>query len=126
MKKIPTSFPVSGVLLSPLHEDLLNLVRERKSLVDSDHAAALKGTHNHSAVFVDDTNPRLGGGDVLRGKKIVPVEKRAKFEKSKIEFGMDIKEDRKNSGTETRECRMLSSIDLNCTPLSDSNDQWLL
>ncbi|KAL2505548.1 CW-type domain-containing protein [Abeliophyllum distichum] len=123
MKKIPTLFPVSRVLLSPFHEDLLNLVRERKSLVDSEPAAALKGTHNHSAVFVDDTNPRLGDGDVLRGKKTIPVEKRAKFEKSKTKFGRDIKEDKKNSRTETLECRLLSSNNLNCTPLSDSKDQ---
>ncbi|KAL2464044.1 uncharacterized protein Fot_52000 [Forsythia ovata] len=118
--QLMTSFPVSGVLLSPLHEDLLNLVRERKSSVDSEPAAALKGMHNHSAVFVDDTNPRLGDGDVLRGKKTKSVEKRAKFEKSKTESGMDIKEDKKNSGTETLECGLQSSNDLNCTPLSDS------
>ncbi|KAL2534625.1 CW-type domain-containing protein [Abeliophyllum distichum] len=118
--QLMTSFPVSGVLLSPLHEDLLNLVRERKSSVDSEHAAALKGMHNHSAVVVDDTNPRLGDGDVLRGKKTKSVEKREKFEKSKTESGMDIKEDKKNLGTETLEYRLQSSNDLSCTPLSDS------
>ncbi|KAL2551168.1 uncharacterized protein Fot_12698 [Forsythia ovata] len=62
----------------------------------------------------------LGDGDVLRGKKTKSVEKRAKFEKSKTESGMDIKEDKKNSRTETLECRLQSSNDLNHTPLSDS------
>ncbi|CAI9765880.1 unnamed protein product [Fraxinus pennsylvanica] len=65
--KLMTSFTVSGVLLSPLHEDLLNLVRERKSPVDSMPTAALKGAHNHSVVPFHDTNPRLWNGDVLRG-----------------------------------------------------------
>ncbi|XP_022842403.1 uncharacterized protein LOC111366019 [Olea europaea var. sylvestris] len=115
------SFPVSGVLLSPLHEDLRNLRRERSSSVDSEPAAAFKGAHNHSVVPVYDTNPRLGNGDVLRGKKTKSVEKRAKFEKSKKEPGMDIKEDKKNLGTETLECRLQSSDETNCKPISDSD-----
>ncbi|CAA2983175.1 Retrovirus-related Pol polyprotein from transposon TNT 1-94 [Olea europaea subsp. europaea] len=115
--KLMTTFPVSGVLLSPLHEDLLNLVRERKSPVDIEPTTALKCAHNQSVVPVHDTNPRLGNGDVLRGKKTKSVEKRANFDESKNESGMDIKEDKKIL---TLECRLQSSNDLNCKPISDS------
>ncbi|KAI3459285.1 hypothetical protein Pfo_015948 [Paulownia fortunei] len=111
--QIMTSFPVSGdLLLSPLCEGLLNLVRETESSIESEHEAARKSY---------SVSVKLLNNDVLGGKKTKSIKMRENFEKSENEcmVGLDDRK-QKNSESEILESRVQPSHDLYFKPLSDT------
>ncbi|KAK2992006.1 hypothetical protein RJ640_014867 [Escallonia rubra] len=65
-----TSFPVpGGLLLSPLHDSMLYLIRNRNLSPHCHPVNPLKAWQNGSGISLDDSASMLGDGKVLKAKK---------------------------------------------------------
>lgn len=70
VKQVMTSFPVpGGVLMSPLHESLLCLIRKERPSRDNEHLPYHGGSHQHSSVSVDESVACMGNQKLLKKKK---------------------------------------------------------
>ncbi|KAF7813665.1 uncharacterized protein G2W53_034641 [Senna tora] len=118
-----SSFPIpGGVLLSPLHDSLLNLMRKEKVFVDKKSTSSLNGSQEHYSVSTDESDSLVGDGQLLKRKvRIVGQSKRQLELKHKNGDGFE-KETTLNTAKRleniTPDRKDFLSNGLKCTPLS--------
>ncbi|XP_041006122.1 cysteine-tryptophan domain-containing zinc finger protein 7-like [Juglans microcarpa x Juglans regia] len=118
-----TSFTIpGGVLISPLHDSLLCLMRKEKVYSISRPIPPLKGHQEHSAMLVDESRSIMGNGKVFKEKRTKSM-KRDRLVKLKYGgTGLDdtTLEMKKISVNEIIEAKELLIGDLKCTHISKS------
>ncbi|KAG2727151.1 hypothetical protein I3843_01G141700 [Carya illinoinensis] len=118
-----TSFTIpGGVLISPLHDSLLCLMRKEKVFSIGKPKPPLKGHQEHSAMLVDESHSIMGNGKVFKEKRTKSM-KRDRLVKLKYgSTGLDdtALEMKKVSVNETIEAKELLFGDSKCTHVSKS------
>ncbi|KAF5452365.1 hypothetical protein F2P56_027371 [Juglans regia] len=121
-----TSLPIlGGVLISPLHDSLLCLMRNEKVCCVSKPMPPLKGHQEHSALLLDGSVSMRGNNKVLKEKGTKSVGKSERLVELKRRNDTDFEDDttlemKKISVDETMEAKELFSGNLKCTQVSKS------
>lgn len=119
-----TSFPVAGaVLLSPLHDNLLHLIRKEDLSLDSNSSIPIRHRQKVSAVSVDDSASVLGNIKESKDKKTKSIVKVKTLEETKRRVGVDFEDNmtsliEENTEIETLERTRCFSTDLKFKLLS--------
>ncbi|RDY01624.1 hypothetical protein CR513_15022, partial [Mucuna pruriens] len=117
-----TSFTIpGGVLISPLHDSLLYLIRKEKALGDSRPMSSLNGHQEHYSMSTDESDSFVGDGHLLKKRKVTVVNQIEKLHIngncSENDMTLHMK---KRLGNRTPDCKDFLSNDLRSTPLSSS------
>ncbi|KAJ1427281.1 Zinc finger, CW-type [Sesbania bispinosa] len=110
-----------GMLISPLHNSLLCLIRKEKVLGDSRPTSSLNGHQEHCSISTDESDSFVGDGHLLKKRKVRMVCQSEKQYMNGICSENDmILHKKKRLENRTPDCKDLLSNDLKCTPLSSS------
>ncbi|KAA8527472.1 hypothetical protein F0562_034813 [Nyssa sinensis] len=124
--QIMTSFPVPGdLLLSPLHNSLLSLIRKEKPSQHDKPMPAIKGSQEHSAVLLDGSATMLGDGKVTKDKRAKSVGKSETMVELKHGNDMDFEDNitsllKNNTENETLERKQCCSSDMKLKTVSNA------
>ncbi|KAH1147310.1 hypothetical protein AAZX31_15G146600 [Glycine max] len=123
--QVMTSFPILGcVLVSPLHESLLYMMKNEKVISDSKYLSSLKG-HQDTCSMSTDESDSFVGNEHLKKRTVRIVRQSEKQLELKHTNGTFSEKDltlhtKKRLGNRTPDCKDFLSNDLKCTPLSSS------
>ncbi|XP_027332247.1 uncharacterized protein LOC113847373 isoform X2 [Abrus precatorius] len=122
MVQVMTSFAIpGGVLISPLHDRPLYLIRKDKVLVDSRHVSSLNGHEEHYSMSTDESDSLVGDRHMSKKRKVTSVDQSEKQHMdvncSENDMALHMK---KRFGNRTPDRKDFLSNDLKCTPLSSS------
>ncbi|KAG4990523.1 hypothetical protein JHK87_023980 [Glycine soja] len=123
--QVMTSFPISGgVLISPLHDSLLYMIKNEKVIRDSKYLSSLKG-HQDTCSMSTDESDSFVGDEHLKKKTVRIMRESEKQLELKHTNGTFSEKDltlhtKKRLGNRTPDCKDFLSNDLKCTPLSSS------
>ncbi|TKY54131.1 MORC family CW-type zinc finger protein 4 [Spatholobus suberectus] len=120
--QVMTSFTIpGGVLISPLHDSLLYLIRKENALGDSRPMSSLNGHQEHYSMSTDESDSFVGDGHLLKKRKVTVVDQSEKLHMngncSENDMTLHMK---KRLGNRTPDCKDFLSNDLRSTPLSSS------
>ncbi|KAK3038982.1 hypothetical protein RJ639_027467 [Escallonia herrerae] len=120
-----TSFQVpGGLLLSPLHDSMLYLIRNRNLSPQSQPVNFLKAWQNGSGISPDDSASMLGDGKVLKAKKTKLLGKNGTLNESKHgnNMGVEVKMTSPlRTGTEAEICLSKQCVANEVKPKTLSN-----
>ncbi|XP_073226267.1 cysteine-tryptophan domain-containing zinc finger protein 3-like isoform X2 [Cicer arietinum] len=122
--QVMTSFLIpGGVIISPLHESLLNSVKREKVVGDNRYISSRNGHQEPCSMSTDESDSFAAEGHLK--KRIVRIVKREKQVEMKHMNGTLSESDmalqtKKKLGNRTPDCKDFLSNDLKCTPLSSS------
>lgn len=110
-----------GVLISPLHESLLNLIKTEKVIEDIRRMSSLNGHEEPCSMSTDESDSLVGNGH-LKKRTVRQHEKRLELKHmngtlSENDITLHM---RKRLGNRTPDCKDFFSNDLKSTPLSSS------
>ncbi|KAK7264610.1 hypothetical protein RJT34_32219 [Clitoria ternatea] len=120
--QVMTSFTIpGGVIISPLHDSLLYLIRKEKLIGDNRRTSSVSGHLEHFSRFTDESDSFVGHGNVLKKRKVTMVDQSEKQQMngncSENDMALHMK---KRLGNKTPDRKDFLSNDLKCTPLSSS------
>ncbi|KAG4378362.1 hypothetical protein GLYMA_17G024800v4 [Glycine max] len=116
--QVMTSFTIpGGVLISPLHDSLLYLIRKEKALGNIKPMSSLNG----NSVSINESDSFVGDGHLLKKRKVTVVDQSHKqhMNGNCSENDMTL-HTKKKLGNRTPDRKDFLSNDLRCTPLSSS------
>ncbi|XP_061349135.1 cysteine-tryptophan domain-containing zinc finger protein 7-like [Gastrolobium bilobum] len=120
--QVMTSFTIpGGVLISPLHDSLLYLIRKENVIGDSRPMSSCNGHQEHFSVSTDESDSLVGDRHLLKKRKVGMVGQSEKQHTndncSENDMTLHMK---KRLGNSTPDRKEFLSYDLKCTPLSSS------
>ncbi|KAK7363607.1 hypothetical protein VNO77_05756 [Canavalia gladiata] len=120
--QVMTSFTIpGGVLISPLHDSLLYLIRKEKFLGDRRPVFSLNGHQEHYSISTDESDSFVGDRHMSKKRKVAMVDQSEKQHMngncSEKDMVLDLK---RRLGNRTPDRKDFLSNDLKCTPLSSS------
>ncbi|CAJ1941048.1 unnamed protein product [Sphenostylis stenocarpa] len=111
----------SGVLISPLHDSLLYLIRKEKSFRDRRPISSLNGHQEHYSMSTDESDSVAGDSHLLKKRKVTVIDQSEKHHMngncSDNDMTLHMK---KRLGNRTPDRKDFLSNDLRRTPLSSS------
>ncbi|KAK7348224.1 hypothetical protein VNO80_22774 [Phaseolus coccineus] len=119
--QVMTSFTIpGGVLISPLHDSLLYLIRKGKTLGVSRPMYSHNGHQEHYSMSTDESDSLVGDSHLLKKRKVTVVDQNEKHQMNGNLSENDLTfHTKKRLGNRTPDCKdFLSNV--RCTPLSSS------
>ncbi|XP_014505537.1 uncharacterized protein LOC106765429 [Vigna radiata var. radiata] len=120
--QVMTSFTIpGGVLISPLHDSLLNLIRKGKALGDSRPMSSLNGHQEHYSMSTDESDSLVRDSHLLKKRKLTAVDQSEKHHMNGNCYENDMtSHTKKRLANRTPDRKDFLSNGLRCTPLSSS------
>ncbi|XP_020226190.1 uncharacterized protein LOC109807896 [Cajanus cajan] len=120
--QVMSSFTIpGGVLISPLHDSMLYLIKKEKDLGDKRHIFSLNGHQEHYSMSTDESDSFVGEGHLLKKRKVTVVDQSEKVHMNANFSENDMKlHVKKKLGNRTPDRKDFLSNDLRSTPLSSS------
>ncbi|RDX82563.1 hypothetical protein CR513_36627, partial [Mucuna pruriens] len=122
--QVMTTFPIpGGILISPLHESFLYLIKNGKAIGDSRHLSSLNGHQDPCSMSTDESDSFVGDGHLKKTVRIVRQSEK-KLDLKHTNGTLSEKEmtfrTKKRLGNRTPDHKDFLSNELKWTPLSSS------
>uniref|UniRef100_A0A0R0J8U8 CW-type domain-containing protein n=1 Tax=Glycine max TaxID=3847 RepID=A0A0R0J8U8_SOYBN len=120
--QVMISFTIpGGVLISPLHDSLLYLIRKEKAHGNIKPMYSLNGHQEHYSMSTDESDSFVGDGHLLKKRKVTVVDQSDKQHMNGNHSENDMTlHTKKKLRSRTLNRKDFLSNDLRCTPLSSS------